>query len=57
MGKWFLTDYSATVGRTLMIFLADRPEISIPMECQKKFGPLARLRARQVLRLTQKVGQ
>ena len=29
MGKWFLTDNSATVGRILMIFLADPHEILI----------------------------
>ena len=29
MGKWFLTDYSATFGRILMISLADPHEIPI----------------------------
>ena len=35
MGKWFLTDYSATVGRILMIFSADPHENSILMKWWK----------------------
>ena len=44
LGKWFLTDNSATVGRILMIFLADLHEIL--MKWWKKISPLARKRAR-----------
>ena len=38
MGKWFLTDYSATVGRILMIFSADPYEISIVIVIGLFFG-------------------
>ena len=45
MEKWFLTYFSQTVGRILMVFLADPHEISISMKWLK-FSPIARLRAR-----------
>ena len=35
MGKWFLSDNSATVGRILMIFSAHPHEISIPIKWWK----------------------
>ena len=35
MGKWFLIDYSTSVGRILMNFSADPNEISIPIKCWK----------------------
>ena len=34
MGKWFLTDYSATVGRILMTFSRDPHAISIQIEIE-----------------------
>ena len=52
MGKWFLTDNSATVGRILRIFLADSHEISILMKLWK-ISPLKCLRGRgRKLRIT-----
>ena len=41
MEKWFSTDYSAKVGRILMIFWADPHEISILMKCCKN-SPLGK---------------
>ena len=35
IGKWFPTDYSATVGRILVTFTADPYEILIPLKCWK----------------------
>ena len=34
MGKWFLADYSATVGQILMIFSRDPHAISIQIEIE-----------------------
>ena len=36
MEKWFLTDYSATVARILMIFSADPHAILIPIKWDRK---------------------
>ena len=43
MGKWFLTDYSATVGRILTIFFADPMKFWFQLNAEKII-PLARLR-------------
>ena len=50
MGKWFLTDNLATVGRVLMTYSAHPHEISILINGEK-ISPPARLRASK-LRIT-----
>ena len=36
MGNQFSTDYSATVGPSIMLSTADSREISIPIKCKKQ---------------------
>ena len=56
MGKWFLTDYSATVGWIMMIFSADPHEISLLTKWWNKISPLARLRALRVKQILANFG-
>ena len=56
MGKWFLTDSSATVGWIMIFFSADPHEISLLTKWRNKTSPFARLRALRVKQILANFG-